>query len=70
MKRSWDVLTYHPGRDTLPPDLTPVHQDPEKECAREWHDFVCTRTRGHTGRHAAGDSEVIVAVWPEKEEDS
>ncbi len=24
---------------------------------------VCTRTKGHTGRHAAGDGKKIVAVW-------
>lgn len=25
--------------------------------------YVCTRRKGHGGRHAAGTGEIIVAVW-------
>ena len=27
------------------------------------HGLICTRLPGHTGRHAAGDGDFIVAVW-------
>lgn len=27
--------------------------------------YYCTRPAGHTGRHAAGDGDRIIAVWPQ-----
>jgi hypothetical protein len=49
--------------DRLPPDFTP---NLGRSCAAQTapDGFVCTRLPGHTGRHAAGDSHHIVAVWP------
>jgi hypothetical protein len=48
------------------PDLT-IQLARDRPCckAREGRKgFICTRLLGHTGRHAAGDGERIVAVWP------
>ena len=28
------------------------------------HSYVCTRRRGHTGRHAAGNGQIILKTWP------
>lgn len=55
--------------DALPPDLTRTTGRPCWAAARvatagEGGVLICTRGRGHTGRHAAGDGTQIVAVWP------
>lgn len=50
------------GKDRLPQDLTPNQGIP----CDGWHEeagYLCTRNDGHTGRHAAGTSELVVAVW-------
>lgn len=39
---------------------TPVAPADKGKIAEEYY---CTRRRGHTGRHAAGDCERILAVW-------
>lgn len=52
------------GGPTSPiPDLTPSLLPGIRYCDGSWRGFVCTRPSGHTGRHAAGDGEFIVAVW-------
>ena len=45
------------------PDLTPSAHTMAPCCGAGWRGLVCTRLRGHTGRHAAGDGQHIVAVW-------
>lgn len=30
--------------------------------------FFCTRTKDHHGRHASGDGQIILAVWPQRGE--
>lgn len=54
----WD---YFEGDDTaVVYDLTTARQ----ECGTEHpRGVICTRLLGHTGRHAAGDGDLIVAVW-------
>jgi hypothetical protein len=47
------------GRSWLPPDLT---RGPGV-CAAAWRRWLCTRQRGHGGRHAAGTRQIIAAVW-------
>ena len=52
------------GPYELPPDLTPWR--PGAGHCGAWqhpHGLICSRLPGHTGRHAAGDGEFIVAVW-------
>ena len=52
------------GRTSLPPDLTPSLIPGARHCCADHpHGLSCTRRAGHTGRHAAGDGDVIVAVW-------
>lgn len=46
----------------LPPNLT-RGQWPHMCDSRLSDAFTCTRTTGHTGRHAAGAGDCIVAVW-------
>lgn len=46
----------------LPPDTTRGRW-PHLCTARVRSDWACTRIAGHTGRHAAGDGEHVVAVW-------
>lgn len=64
----WDSINLH-DLSKLPPDLTPVGRWRDR-CWKITHahsphgGFGCTRLAGHTGRHAAGDGEVIRAVWP------
>ena len=62
--------SYEPGNTaTLPQDLTSLHpcQFGHTYCAAEIEDdgglWSCTRITGHTGRHAAGDGDKILAVW-------
>ena len=51
-------------RTSLPPDLTPWLPFGEPHCgATNSRGLICTRLPGHTGRHAAGDGEFIVAFW-------
>lgn len=59
----WTRWTEPYDGTVLPPDFTPF---PSADgCGSRWHKYVCTRGENHTGRHAAGDGGVIVAVWPE-----
>lgn len=52
------------GGPTAPiPDLTPAPHTMTPCCSAGWRGLVCTRLPGHTGRHAAGDGQHIVAVW-------
>lgn len=51
------------GPTSLPPDLTSRMPGARHCCAEHPHGLVCTRLPGHTGRHAAGDGDFIVAVW-------
>ena len=52
------------GPTALPPDLTPWLPFGEPACgAANSRGLICTRLPGHTGRHAAGDGDFIVAVW-------
>lgn len=55
------------GGDTayedLPPDMMADDLD-VRECFDLHGTLFCTRRHGHSGRHAAGDGERIVAVWP------
>ena len=48
---------------TLPPDYTPLN-GPHCNDEAGAEGWTCTRIPGHTGRHAAGDGEHILAVWP------
>lgn len=32
------------------------------------HGYCCTRSDRHTGRHAAGDGERILAVWMDRDD--
>lgn len=55
----------------LVPDLTgPVDEGTcaaraefRRPAERVTHRAFCTRRSGHTGRHAAGDGMVVLAVW-------
>lgn len=76
---TWDLIEL-PARyqrrplATLPPDLTYGGGSVENAwCGAQLHltdangDDVtrwCTRRPGHSGRHAAGTGETIIAVWP------
>ena len=52
------------GPTSLPPDLTPWLPFGAPHCgATNSRGLICTRLLGHTGRHAAGDGQHIVAVW-------
>ena len=52
------------GPTSLPPDLTPSLLPAARLCCADHpHGLICTRLPGHTGRHAAGDGDFIVAVW-------
>ena len=52
------------------PDLTNQRRWKQKWCAgRHKNEWLCTRRVGHTGRHAAGDGNVIVAVWSDHNTD-
>ena len=52
------------GPTSLPPDLTPsLLLGARYCCADHPYGLRCTRLTGHTGRHAAGDGDFIVAVW-------
>ena len=52
------------GPTSLPPDLTPSLMPGARHCCAEHpHSLICTRLPGHTGRHAAGDGDFIIAVW-------
>jgi len=59
--RGWAVEWPDDSYDGLPPDLT---VDLGPHCDSTSAGWSCTRQRGHTGRHAAGNGERIVAVWP------
>ncbi|GAA2242318.1 hypothetical protein GCM10010401_14000 [Rarobacter faecitabidus] len=66
--REWVAAADFPPawREDLPADLT--GEDDALWCEAKSHPVellgaVCTRRRGHTGRHARGDGERIVAVW-------
>lgn len=60
--REWSP--WSEGGPTAPiPDLTPSAHTMAPCCGAGWRGFVCTRLPGHTGRHAAGDGQHIVAVW-------
>jgi hypothetical protein len=58
---------------TLPPDLTTGGGlESDRMCLDElhledaWgHDIAryCTRRTGHSGRHAAGTGQIVIAVW-------
>jgi hypothetical protein len=57
--RSWTADRPDPR---LPPDLC---RNQGSTCvAIGDHSYICTRSAGHTGRHAAGTGRYIVAVWP------
>jgi hypothetical protein len=68
---NWDIhgyersvgrrLTREERYRILPPDLTP---DGATWC-REFSalGWLCTRAPSHTGRHAAGTGDHIIAVW-------
>lgn len=46
-------------------NLTPPLLPGARHC-NAWHPqrgLICTRPPGHTGRHAAGDGDFILAVW-------
>ena len=63
-------VDYGPGTDfPLPPDFTP-DSGPTCPAHHGVSAFMCTRRVGHTGRHAAGDGESVVAVWPEPDPDA
>lgn len=51
------------GPYALPPDTTPSLLPGSRHCCAGWRGLICTRLPGHTGRHAAGDGDFIVAVW-------
>lgn len=62
----WDHGDYPKGGARVP-DLTYGKRDC---CSAEWDwgwgsglAWACTRRSGHTGRHAAGTGNIIVAVW-------
>jgi hypothetical protein len=51
-------------RTTRGPDVPVLNAAPEHPCAEQHMDgYTCTRALGHTGRHAAGGSEFVCAVW-------
>ena len=60
--REWSP--WSEGGPTAPiPDLTPSAHTMAPCCGAGWRGLVCTRLPWHTGRHAAGDGDFIVAVW-------
>lgn len=60
--REWSLWSEG-GPYALPPDNTPSLLPVARLCCAGWRGFVCTRLPGHTGRHAAGEGDFIVAVW-------
>lgn len=69
---SWrDVVWAEVWKVSLPPDFTKSSYN--SVCGRQRIFYrntdelfaVCTRMKYHTGRHAAGDGDYIVAVWSE-----
>lgn len=58
--RTWIGYPELDTHGVLPLDLTPMW---EGEFCEAGNDYICTRPKGHTGRHAASNGEVIVAVW-------
>lgn len=48
-----------PDMPGLPPDLTGWGIP----CPAQTLGYRCSRHEGHTGRHASGDGEFIMAVW-------
>ena len=62
-RRDWHA-SDDDGPIVLPPDLTPWLTFDVPHCgATNSRGLICTRLLGHTGRHAAGDGQHIVAVW-------
>lgn len=74
----WFVRTREWRSDQLLPGLNPSPAEEARAfplqqrfsgrpCLAEapWRDFdvFCTRSRGHGGRHAAGDGSYVIAVW-------
>ena len=64
MERLTSWMHWDGPTESLPPDLTPIGG--VAVCGEWWGTRHCTRRAGHTGRHAAGTGERIVAVWPRK----
>lgn len=62
--REWTQSEMGWVDDALPPDLT-VRFYTRDLCPSlsPTSSYICTRMLGHEGRHAAGNSRSIVAVW-------
>lgn len=62
-----EVMVCYPNPEpelgSFIPDLTPADGP---VCDTQTPDLgpVCTRRPGHAGRHAAGNTVAVVAVWP------
>lgn len=54
----------------LPPDTTLRDTTDMRGCHAEHPagDLICTRLEDHTGRHAAGNGDHIVAVWDDPDQ--
>jgi hypothetical protein len=63
--REWWGAPEDDEAGLLPPDPLPTLREPycEHSGDGEFGWYTCTRLPGHTGRHAASDGELIVAVW-------
>jgi hypothetical protein len=46
------------------PDPTAWNDGPYCDERSDDGGYTCTRRPGHSGRHAAGDYAVLLAVWP------
>lgn len=47
------------------PDPTPDEWEASEQCESSEGGYMCTWHAGHSGQpHVAGDSQIIVAVWP------
>jgi len=60
---SWVGWDTEEGNEGLPRDLTPGLSWGAQCTEGNADGYLCTRLRKHTGRHAAGNGERVIAVW-------
>lgn len=76
LPRSWDLVGLDAGRAPVLADRTCGVWP--RACGERWYldeagvsrHYTCTRIASHTGRHAAGLTGAIVAVWEQDESEA
>ncbi|GAA4627315.1 hypothetical protein [Cellulomonas oligotrophica] len=61
---AWSLMT-HPKADVIADTMpTEYRRWGREQCtAKHGHGYICARLIGHTGRHAAGSTVRVTAVW-------